>query len=259
LAGKSQRRSAQPSCTPRAPGQTAIPASAAAIWAFAVWAVKSRSPATLKRYLSSIAAIHRHAGLENPVPPKARLLAMQASERRQKRSNQPWLFENCLEQIAKCKTGDISASRNRALLRIGIATGMTAAQLVSINWSDLQISPEWNGIKLTIDLRDGESPKIFLLEPEVCQAVLSWAAFSYPCTGPVFCRLHRRVMNGTIWKKAFTAVCYAYLSRPFRLCAKTRWVLLAVRRSAYNKGIPDCGFGYENVTRMAETWRDERI
>ncbi|WP_419857169.1 tyrosine-type recombinase/integrase [Candidatus Palauibacter irciniicola] len=120
-------------------GLAAMPASDATVVAFIDDMACSRAPATVRRYVSSIATLHKALGLANPKENAAVKLALQRMYRmRGRRQTQvagmTWPLRNRLIEAAG---GRLIDARNRALVAVAYDTLLRRSELVSLNVSDL--------------------------------------------------------------------------------------------------------------------------
>ena len=119
--------------------RTAFPASAATVAAFIDEMGRIKTPATVRRYVSSIATVHKALREINPLDSAAVRFALQRMHRlRGRRQAQvqglTWPLRNRLIEA----TGDrLIDARNRALLAVGYDTLLRRAELVSVKVADL--------------------------------------------------------------------------------------------------------------------------
>ena len=117
----------------------AIPASASNVVAFVDDMGRSRAPATVRRYVSSIATLHRALRLANPGCTTAVKLALQRMHRtRGRRQTQvAGLTWRLRRRMIKAAEGRLIDARNRALLAVAYDTLLRRSELVSLEVSDL--------------------------------------------------------------------------------------------------------------------------
>ena len=123
----------------RTRGLTAMPASSTTVVAFIDDRGRSKAPATVRRYVSSIATLHRALSMENPACRTTVKLALQRMYRtRGRRQTQvtglTWRLRN---RLLKAAGGRLIDARNRALLGVAYDTLLRRSELVSLEVSDL--------------------------------------------------------------------------------------------------------------------------
>ena len=119
--------------------RTGFPASAATVAAFVDEMGRIKTPATVRRYVSSIATVHKALGETNPLDSTTVRFALQRMHRRRGRRQAQvqgltWPLRNRLIEA----TGDrLIDARDRALLAVGYDTLLRRAELVSVRVPDL--------------------------------------------------------------------------------------------------------------------------
>ena len=123
----------------REQARTAFPASAATVASFIDEMGRIKTPATVRRYVSSIATVHKALRETYPLDSAAVRFALQRMHRRRGRRQAQvqgltWPLRNRLIEA----TGDrLIDARNRALLAVGYDTLLRRAELVSVKVADL--------------------------------------------------------------------------------------------------------------------------
>ena len=117
----------------------AFPASPATVVGFVDEMARVKTPATVRRYVSSIAALHKALRQSSPLESAAVRFALQRMHRlRGRRQAQvqglTWPLRNRLLEAAGDRLIDV---RNRALLAVGYDTLLRRSELVSLEVSDL--------------------------------------------------------------------------------------------------------------------------
>ena len=117
----------------------AFPASAATVVAFVDDMGRVKTPATVRRYVSSIATLHKALRQANPLDSASVRFALQRMHRlRGRRQAQvqglTWPLRNRLLEAAGDRLIDV---RNRALLAVGYDTLLRRSELVSLEVPDL--------------------------------------------------------------------------------------------------------------------------
>lgn len=163
-------------------GLTAMPALPATVVAFIDDMGRSRAPATVRRYVSSIATLHRSLRLENPACSTAVKLALQRMYRlRGRRQTQvaglTWPLRNRLIEAAG---GRLIDARNQALLAVAYDTLLRRSELVSLEVSDLAEEPDGSATLLVRTSKtdpEGKGAVLFLARDTV-SLVNAWLARS---------------------------------------------------------------------------------
>ena len=119
--------------------RTAFPASAATVVGFVDDMGRVKTPATVRRYVSSIATLHKTLRQTNPLDSAAVRFALQRMHRRRGRRQAQvqgltWPLRNRLLEAAGDRLIDV---RNRALLAVGYDTLLRRSELVSLDVPDL--------------------------------------------------------------------------------------------------------------------------
>jgi site-specific recombinase XerD len=133
-------------------GATALPAAAATVAAFIDAMAALKAPATVRRYVSSIATFHRAAGVANPCETQPVKLALKRMHRERGRAQaQAAPVNDVLVARMLAAAGDtLRHRRNRALLAVAYSTLCRRSELVALRCADLQVDAEGFG---TITIR----------------------------------------------------------------------------------------------------------
>ncbi len=119
--------------------RAALPASVPTVVAFIDDMARVKTPATVRRYVSSIATVHKALRQTNPLESAAVRFALQRMHRRRGRRQAQvqgltWPMRNRLLEAAGDRLID---ARNRALLAMGYDTLLRRSELVSLDVSDV--------------------------------------------------------------------------------------------------------------------------
>ena len=171
-------------------GTLALPASPETMAAFVDAMAERRAPATVRRYVASIAIVHRAAGLEHtPKHPLVQLALKRMHRCKGRRQEQAqgltWPLRNRLLQAAGDRLID---DRDRALLAIAYDTLLRRGELVTLQVSDLL--EEMGGdatllVRRSKTDREGEG-EIVWAGPDSLQLVQAWLSRGCISTGPLF-------------------------------------------------------------------------
>ena len=120
-------------------GLEALPAGAATVVAFIDEMARVKAPSTVRRYVSSIATLHKALGQANPIESAPVRFALQRMHRRRGRRQAQvqgltWPIRNRLLEVTGDRLIDV---RNRALLGVAYDTLLRRSELVSLEVSDL--------------------------------------------------------------------------------------------------------------------------
>ena len=120
-------------------GERALPAGPETVAAFVDAMAETRAPATVRRYVASIAAAHRALGLEKaPGCPPVQLARKRMHRKKGRRQGQATGLTWPLRQRLLEAAGDrLIDDRNRALLAVAYDTMLRRAELVSLQVTDL--------------------------------------------------------------------------------------------------------------------------
>ena len=156
----------------------AFPASAATVVAFVDEMAHVKTPATVRRYVSTIAALHKALRQTSPLESAAVRFALQRMHRlRGRRQAQvqglTWPLRNRLLEAAGDRLIDV---RNRALLAVGYDTLLRRSELVSLEVPDLLEEIDGTATLLVRSGKtdaDGRGAMLFLARDTV-QLVKTW-------------------------------------------------------------------------------------
>ena len=156
----------------------AFPASPATVVAFVDEMARVKTPATVRRYVSSIAALHKALRQTSPLESAAVRFALQRMHRlRGRRQAQvqglTWPLRNRLLEAAGDRLIDV---RNRALLAVGYDTLLRRSELVSLEVTDLMEEIDGTAtllVRAGKTDRDGRGAMLYLARDTV-QLVKTW-------------------------------------------------------------------------------------
>lgn len=159
-----------------------LPASVDTLVRFvdAMGAVKS--PATIRRYVSSIATFHRAAQLLSPTEALEVKLALKRLHREKGRAQGQAapLTRNLIERMLEATGTGTRALRNRALLAVAYDTLCRRSELAALNRTDLEVGPQGDG---TLTIRCSKTDQegvgmVRYLAPDTVREVQAWLVVS---------------------------------------------------------------------------------
>ena len=180
----------------------ALPASASTLVAFIDDMARVKAPATVRRYVSSIATLHKALWQTNPMESTVVKFALQRMHRcRGRRQEQvqglTWPLRNRLLEASGDRLID---ARNRALLALAYDTLLRRSELVSLEVSDLLVEIDGSATLLVRSSKtdaDGRGAMLYIARDTV-QFVKEWLERSGVSVG----RLLRSVRkDGTVGEK----------------------------------------------------------
>lgn len=185
-------------------GLAMLPAAPETVAAFIDDRAKSKSRATVERYRSSIAALHRAAGLQNPCSDELVRLAvkrMSRSKGRRQKQAEPLNRPSIDRMVAVGTTGRLHrritevereipliALRNAALLSVAYDTLLRRSELVSLYIEDLERAADGSGtilVRRSKSDQEGEGA-IKYLAPDTMDRVEGWLRAAKLEAGPLF-------------------------------------------------------------------------
>ena len=184
-------------CTER--GVPALPASAKTIAAFVDAMAKTRAPATVRRYVATIAAAHRAVGSKETAGSEPVRVALQRMHREHgRRQAQAKGLTEALRNRLLEATGDrLVDARNRALLAVAYDTLLRRAELVAVQVAD--IVEEIDGAATVLVRRSKADPEgegaMAYVAPDSMALVHEWLKGSGIGKGRVFRSLSRGIIG----------------------------------------------------------------
>ena len=180
-------------------GVAALPASTETIAAFVEATAVERAPASVRRYIASIAATHRTAGVEDTTKGEPVRIALRQMHREQGRRQRQaeGLTRALLERLLKAAGDTLIDARNRALVSCGYDTLLRRSELVAVEVGDLVV--EGDGAATLFVRRsksdpEGEGAQAFVARDTV-GLLREWLARSGVRQGKLFRSLNRGVVG----------------------------------------------------------------
>ncbi|MCJ2029507.1 tyrosine-type recombinase/integrase [Methylobacterium sp. J-043] len=227
-------------------GRAMLPATPETVAAFIDAQAEAKARATIERYRSSIAALHRAAGLPNPCSEEIVRLALKrmnrAKGRRQKQAEP--LNRTSIERMLEIKAPErlhrrvteakretpLIALRNAALVAVAYDTLLRRSELVSLYIGDLHRGADGSGTVLVRRSKadqEGEGA-IKYLAPDTMAHVDAWLAAAHLEGGPLFRPLTK---GGQVGADALGG---GEVARVFRDLASAAGLKLARRPSGHS-------------------------
>ena len=212
-------------CTER--GVPALPAQAETIAAFIDDRARVRAPATVRRYVSSVAAAHRTLGLERtarsePVRRALQRMHRGTGRRQEQAKGLTWAFR---ERLLNAAGDALIDARNRALLAVAYDTLLRRGELVALEVRDIVEEPDGAATVLVRRSKtdpEGRGATVYVARDSMA-LVHVWLERSGVCEGKVF----RSLSPGRPRRRAGRGPCGAYLqahgarSRPARRAGRS--------------------------------------
>ena len=183
-------------------GEPALPAEPETVAAFVDSMAETRAPATVTRYVASIAAAHRTAGVDGNATAESVRLALQRMRRRKgRRQDQALgLTFNLRQRLLEAAGDRLIDDRNRALLAVAYDSLLRRSELVALEISD--IAKDANGAA-TVLVRSSKadpegSGEIVYLAPDSMELVRAWLGRGGMSDGRLFRSLCRGVLGGSL-------------------------------------------------------------
>src|SRR6202034_2356975 len=182
-------------------GESYLPADPNTIRAFIDDRVKAgKKPATIKRYVATIARVHIAAGLLNPCSSEVVRLGLKKmgheTSARQDQAH-PLGWKDIKEFVDSAGLG-LRADRERAMLCVAYETLARRGELVALEVKDVDFHPDGTGIAL---IRRGKTDaegqgRVAYLSRETVRWLKVWLDNAKISEGPLFRRLVGRVQVG---------------------------------------------------------------
>ena len=184
-------------------GLQALPASARTLATFVETMAKGRAPATVRRYIASIATAHRAAGEEETTSrePVRRALARmhrQKGRRQGQAKGLTWALRN---RLLEGTGDDLAGARNRALLAVAYDTLLRRSELVALEVTDIVEEIDGAGTVLVRRAKadpEGRGAQVYLARDSLA-LVREWLGRSGVHKGRVFRSLARGIVGERLW------------------------------------------------------------
>ena len=173
-----------------ASGLAPLPALPATVAAFVAGMDETKAPATIRRYVSSIATMHRAARLPNPCANEVVRLALKRLHRTRGRAQAQAtpLTRDLVDRMLTAADASPRGLRNRALLAVAYDSLCRRSELVALERGDFEVGPHGDG---TLTLRRSKTDQeghgsIRYLAGDTVRAVQAWLEVSGVAEGALF-------------------------------------------------------------------------
>jgi integrase len=170
-------------------GLASLPAEPGTIAAFVDTMGDVKAPATVRRYVSSIATFHRAARLPNPTADEVVRLALRRLHRLRGRAQvqATALTRNLIERMLEAAGSGLRAQRNRALLAMAYDTLARRSELVALDRADLEDATDHGTITIRRSKTDQEGMgQVRYVAPDSMREVRAWLTAAGHDDGPLF-------------------------------------------------------------------------
>ena len=184
-------------------GLAPLPARAATVVAYIEAMASGRAPATVRRYVSSVAAVHKAAGEHSPlehIPVRRALTRMHRRKgwRQTQVQGLTWALRRRLVEAAGDRLIDV---RNRAILAVAYDAMLRRSELVALHVVD--VTTERDGSASLLVRRAKTDPEgggaMLYLHHDSVTLVRAWLSASGVAGGPLFRSLRK---DGTVGAEA---------------------------------------------------------
>lgn len=173
-----------------ATGFVSLPAMPGTVAVFVDSMGDVKAPATIRRYVSSIATFHRAARLPNPCQDEVVRLALKRLHRARGRAQTQAapLTRDLVDRMLAAAGSVVRDSRNRALLAVAYDSLCRRSELVAVQLADLEMAQHGEGtIKIRRSKTDQEGVgQVRYLAPDTMRHVAAWLSEAGHADGPLF-------------------------------------------------------------------------
>ncbi len=201
-------------------GHQMLPASPETLVAFLDAVSETRAPATIRRYLSSIAHLHRAAGLETPTTTEIVKLAIKRVTKGRARQQQAAALNRPLvDQIIKGMGDRLIDLRDKALISVAYDTLCRRSELVALDVDCITITDDGTGTVLIRRTKTDQAGagSVRFIAHDTCQHLIAWIEAAEIGDGAVF----RAVSKGGVINGRLDG---SEVSRIFKRCVRAAGV-----------------------------------
>ena len=171
-------------------GKQSLPATPETLAAFVDAMGEEKAPATVRRYVSSVATFHRAAQLASPAAAIEVKLALKRLHRAKGRSQVQAapLSRHLVERMLAAAGSSTIDLRNRALLAVSYDTLCRRSELVALELADFEAAPGGDG---TVTVRRSKTDQegegmVRYLAADTVRELAAWLAAAGITEGPLF-------------------------------------------------------------------------
>lgn len=169
---------------------TPLPASESTLAGFIDEMAASKAPASVRRYVSSIAHMHRAAGVDDPSKSEIVKLALRRMHRDKGRrqTQAAGITLDVRNRMIDASGDHLGGLRDRALLAVAYDSLLRRAELVALRVGDLAFAEDGTGTVLVQRSKtdtEGEGSVVFLA-PDSVVLVRAWLGATGESEGPLF-------------------------------------------------------------------------
>ena len=183
-------------------GACALPATPQTVSAFVDDMARSRAPATVRRYVASIAATHRALGIEDtprgePVRQALRRMHRKRGRRQAQAQGLNWTF---VKRMLGAGSDSPIEARNRALLAVAYDTLLRRSELVSLLVEDVIVERDGSAtvlVRRTKTDTEGFGAQLWVA-PDSVALLKTWLEHAGVDAGAIFRSLRNGVVRGQL-------------------------------------------------------------
>ena len=183
-------------------GVQGLPANAATIAAFVDAMAKERTPATVRRYIATVATAHRDIGQEDAVKSKEvrEALRRMLRDNDERQAQAEGLTRELLERLLSATDDKLIDARNRVLLSAAYDTLMRRSELVAVQVCDIAVARDGAGTMLVRRSKTDQVGRgaMLYVGPDTMTLLHEWFERSGISDGKVFRSLTRGVLGESL-------------------------------------------------------------
>lgn len=215
-------------------GADALPALPSTLVAFIDVMAAARAPASVRRYVSSIATMHRAAQVDDPTKAPSVRLALKRMHRakgRRQQQAQPLTLE-LRNRLIDAAGEALIDRRNKALVAVAYDTACRRSELVALQVRDIRPSDDGSGtvlVRRSKTDQDGRGQWRYLA-PDTMALVRDWLDAARLDDGPILRAVNRGGSPGGALGRVDAADPGGEVARIFKRMAKTAKIKASIAR-----------------------------